>query len=138
MRHMTWLTAVTTATQAPYDLLRIWAIRAALCALALALLALPLLWRALRSRSWRVTRYAAILADTLALIAVTIYASQAWVSYQWFIVHQLPPSYPSRDVYQAYTHALNEALTQYQLGGWTIIGLTAAILIFGTVVALRT
>jgi hypothetical protein len=135
--NVTWFNAFTAASQAPYDPLRAWAIVAGACALALAIAAMPLIWRALRSRSWRAARYGVILLDALALIAIATYAAQAWTSYHWFIVHRLPRSYPSRDVYQAYTRALTEALAQYQLGGWAIVGGTAALLIVGAVVAIK-
>ena len=74
--------------------------------------------------------------DALALLAVAIYAAQAWMSYQWFTIHQLGRSLPS-GAEQAYMHALSEALAQYQIGGWGVIGGTVALLIVGVVVAIK-
>lgn len=134
---MTWFNACIATTQAPYDPLRTWAIVADACAIALAIGAMPLVWRVVRSRSLRAARYSVIFLDALALLAIAIYAAQAWTAYQWFVVHQLPPSYPAREVKQAYMGALAEALARFQLGGWTVVGGTAALLIIGAVVALK-
>jgi hypothetical protein len=119
-----------------YDFLWVWTMRAALCVLALLVVAILLLWRVLRSRSWRIARYSVLLLDALTAIAVAVYADNAWTTYQWYRNYDLGRR-PPYEIVQQYMQVLAERSVTFPQWGWAAVGVTAALVMISIALAIK-